>query len=67
MKNIYLKLFLIDKCKNIKAKHILFYHNLFFKIIKRFIIFRLKIFDKDKTNLKKIYDSKSMAMHFAFK
>jgi len=32
------------------------------------MVFRLKIFyKKDKTNLKKVYDSKSMAMHFAFK
>jgi len=41
MKNTNLKLFLIKKCKNIKAEHILSCHNLLLKIIKRFIVFRL--------------------------
>lgn len=71
IKNIDLKSFLFKKCKKINADHILTCHNLSCKIMKRYVIFRLRIFyKKDKNNNNKtckIYDSKSMAMHFAFK
>lgn len=67
MKNVDLKSFLIQKCQGINAEHILPCHDLYSKIMKRFIVFRLKIFNKKKcNNLCKIYDSKSMAMHSVF-
>lgn len=63
MQNVSQKLFLISKCNEIKANHIFDCHSLHEKIITRFIVFRLKIFNKKNVAKSKKFDSKSMAMH----
>jgi len=65
--DISLKNFLIKKYSKITADHILSCHNLYTNIIKRFVTFRLKIFNKKNAIKCKKYDSKSMAMHTLFK
>lgn len=65
--NINWTLFLSTEfSKVINANHIFNCHNLYFKIIKRFVTFRLKIHNKKNTIRKKHYNSKSMAMHALF-
>jgi len=57
-----IKLFLINNFNNIKIKCDIFgCHNLLRKIIVRFIVFRLRIYNKRKNiSLLQTYDSKSM-------
>lgn len=46
--------------KHVNAVHIPSCHNLYEKIINRFVTFRLRIFNKKRICCRKIYDSKSM-------
>lgn len=65
--NTNVKSFLTSKFSNVPADHILNYHQLYWKILKRFVILRLHIYQRKNTMLsKRKYDSKSMAMHNIF-
>lgn len=63
-KNINWKNYLIFKFSRVPSDHIKNCHELFLKIIKRFVIFRLRILNKKDIDINcKRYDSRSMAMH----
>lgn len=65
--NTNIKAFLTNKFNDVPANHILKCHQLYSKIVKRFVIFRLHIYNKKtKSNARPRYDSKSMAMHAIF-
>lgn len=67
-KNINWKNYLIFKFSQVPADHIRNCHELFLKIIKRFVIFRLRILNKKDIDINcKRYDSRSMAMHTLYK
>ncbi|KAL0101832.1 hypothetical protein PUN28_019166 [Cardiocondyla obscurior] len=66
-KNLDWKTFLITKFSSVPAEHIANCHQLFLKIIKRFITFRLRIINKKNGNNCKRYESKSIAVHTFFK
>lgn len=66
-KNINWTDFLINKFSKVSAKHITNCHQLFSKIIRRFVIFRLRIMNKKSIKNTKRYDSKSIAVHTIFK
>lgn len=66
IENTNIKAFLTAKFKEVPADHILNCHNLYSKIVRRFIVLRLHIHQRKYTFNKGRYDSKSMAMHTIF-
>lgn len=61
--NCDIKQFFTNKIKQIEFHHIPNCHNFKFKIISRFVLFRLKILGRKNTKLINKYGSKSMACH----
>lgn len=68
MKSVNSFQFLIKQFENIEINHIVNCHELKSKIFKRFVLFRLKIFNKrQKSFLAKRYEGKIMTMYSHFK